>query len=115
MARFDIIHIIKYPSLSIHHILLQRQHIFYNLVFRPLQIVADSTSLLIVAVLMEALSMYVMTSRTEKVGADPPDIWFGCSADTFYNYLEEIGSTGRQAYISVNQWDFFPYMPSYMM
>lgn len=117
MARFDIIHIIKYPSLSIHHILLQRQHIFYtyNLVFRPLQIVADSTSLLIVAVLMEALSMYVMTSRLEKVGADPPDIWFGCQEDKLFNYLEEIGPIGRLAYVNVNNWDFFPYMPSYMM
>jgi len=85
------------------------------MVFSPLQRVADSTQLLIIAILMETLSIYVMTSRLENVGADPPDIWFGCSEDKLYNYLEEIVSIGRSAYINVNKWDFFPYMPSYMM
>ena len=91
------------------------QQNLFAMTFRHLQIVADSTNLLIIAVLMEALSIYVMTNRLEKVGKDPPDIWFGCSEDKLYNYLEEIGPIGRQAYTDVNHWDFFPYMPSYMM
>ena len=91
-----------------------QQNLFAK-VLRDLQMVADSTHLLIIAVLMEALSIYVMTNRLERVGADPPDIWFGCSEDKLYNYLEEIGPIGRSAYINVNTWDFFPYMPSYMM
>ena len=48
-------------------------------------------------------------------GGMPPDLWFGVPEGKFYNYLEELGSGGREAYARVNSWDFFPYMPSYMM
>jgi hypothetical protein len=84
------------------------------------QIVADSKPLLIVAGLSEAFSVMIMLRRSGFLmdtfgGGMPPDLWFGVPEGKFYNYLEELGSGGREAYARVNSWDFFPYMPSYMM
>mmetsp|Transcript_7599 Transcript_7599/g.16556 ORF Transcript_7599/g.16556 Transcript_7599/m.16556 type:complete len:182 (-) Transcript_7599:122-667(-) len=90
------------------------------MVFRILQIVADSTPLLTVAALLEAVSVGVMFQKigylkdTFGVG-EPPDTWFGISPDKFYDYLNKLGPDGCQAYGRVNSWDFFPYMPAYMI
>ena len=45
----------------------------------------------------------------------PPDLWFGITDDRLFSYLSDLGSGGRKAYQRINSWDFFPYMPSYMM
>jgi hypothetical protein len=88
-----------------------------------LQIVANSKPLLIAAGLLEALSMIIMMRRssylTDNYGDNgsqhPPDLWFGITDDRLFSYLSDLGADGRKAYQRINSWDFFPYMPSYMM
>ena len=84
------------------------------------QTVSDSKPLLIAAGLSEALSMVIMSRRSSYLmdtfsGGLPPDLWFGVPEEKLYAYLSEVGPGGREAYRSMNSWDFFPYMPSYMM
>ena len=85
-----------------------------------LQTVADSKPLLIAAGLSEAFSVGVMIRRSGYLqstfgGGLPPDLWFGIPEEKLYSYLDVIGDGGREAYRKINSWDFFPYMPSYMM
>ena len=80
-----------------------------------LQIVADSKPLLIAAGsegIMMRRSGYLMDTFG---GGTPPDLWFGVPEEKLFNYLNEVGPGGRDAYRKMNSWDFFPYMPSYMM
>lgn len=85
-----------------------------------LQNVANSKPLLIAAGLSEALSILIMLRRSGHLmdtfgGGNPPDLWFGITEEKLFNYLNEVGPGGRDAYRKINSWDFFPYMPSYMM
>ena len=85
------------------------------------QTVANSKPLLITAGIIEVLSIIEMSRRTEYLQSnfnppfDPPDLWFGIPEEKLYNYLDEIGDGGREAYRRMNSWDLFPYMESYMM
>ncbi len=63
-------------------------------------------------VIMIRRSSYLMDTFS---GGLPPDLWFGVPEEKLYAYLSEVGPGGREAYRSMNSWDFFPYMPSYMM
>ena len=82
------------------------------------QLVAESNSLLKGAVLLELLSVTVAFSKLIPLitefgdGSTPPDMWFGIQSEKLYGYLETIGPEGRALYIELNNWDFFPYMPS---
>lgn len=85
-----------------------------------LHTVAKSKPLLIAAGLCEVLSIFVMMRRSGYLqstygGGNPPDLWFGIPEEKLYSYLDVIGDGGREAYRKVNSWDFFPYMPSYMV
>ncbi len=90
------------------------------IITKLLKTVADSKPLLIAAGLTEALAVVVMIRRSEHLqstfgGGSPPDLWFGIPEEKLYNYLDAIGDGGREAYRKINSWDFFPYMPAYMM
>lgn len=89
------------------------------IITKLLTTVADSKPLLIAAGLTEALAVVVMIRRSEHLqstfGGSPPDLWFGIPEEKLYNYLDAIGDGGREAYRKMNSWDFFPYMPAYMM
>jgi len=90
------------------------------IISKLLKAVADSKPLLIAAGLTQALSVGVMIRRSGYLqstfgGGNPPDLWFGIQDEKLYNYLDVIGDGGREAYRKMNSWDFFPYMPSYMM
>jgi hypothetical protein len=87
-----------------------------------LQIVANSKPLLIAAGLLEALSIIIMMRRSSYLmdnygdgSQHPPDLWFGITDDRLFRYLSDLGADGRKAYQRINSWDFFPYMPSYVM
>lgn len=85
-----------------------------------LKTVADSKPLLIASGLTEALSVGVMIRRSGYLqstfgGGNPPDLWIGIPEEKLYNYLDVIGDGGRETYRKINSWDFFPYMPAYMM
>jgi hypothetical protein len=57
-----------------------------------------------------------MHQRTKYLPYNPlpcPDVWFSIPPNKLYTYLGEIGPEGRLAYLKINAWDFFPYMPSY--
>ena len=89
-------------------------------IIKLLQIVADSKPLLIAAFLSEVFSMFIMLRRSGYLmntfgGGLPPDLWIGVPEEKFFNYLSEVGPGGRAAYQKINSWDFFPYMPSYML
>ena len=88
------------------------------MILRALNTVARNTLLLTAAVVMDVLSVAIMFQKTgslkEQYGDfDPPDLWWGCSSNELYEYLEAIGVGGRKAYQDMNRWDFFPYMESY--
>ncbi|KAL7494394.1 hypothetical protein ACHAWT_007020 [Skeletonema menzelii] len=85
-----------------------------------LKTVADSKPLLIASGLTEALSVGVMIRRSGYLqstfgGGNPPDLWIGIPEEKLYNYLDVIGDGGRETYRKINSWDFFPYMPAYMI
>ena len=89
-----------------------------NLVLGFLQLVADSTLILMSAVLAEIASFVLLSRKIECLKdtfgcGDPPDTWFGISTDKLYDYLDKLGSEGRNAFLEINSWDFMPYMPTY--
>lgn len=90
------------------------------IITKLLKTVADSKPLLVAAGVTELLSFGEMIRRSGYLqstfgGGDPPDLWFGIPEEKLYSYLDVIGDGGREAYRKINSWDFFPYMPSYMM
>ena len=91
----------------------------FGMIVKYIQIIANSTPLLICAFLLEVISIVVMVNRCGRlrevsgVGGDIPDTWFGIPPDKLYNFLDELRPRGRDAYRSINSWDFMPYMESY--
>eukprot|EP00980_Cylindrotheca_fusiformis_P017918 scaffold5688_cov104-Cylindrotheca_fusiformis.AAC.4 len=84
------------------------------------QRVAASTPLLICSALLEVFSIVRIGQKSDYLletfgGGTAPDLWFRVPSKKLYSYLAEIGDGGREAYLDITIFDFFPYMPAYTL
>jgi hypothetical protein len=81
--------------------------------------VASSSTLLILSILLEIVSVVVINLLCIPLKAfsdeRPPDLWFGFSPASLNSIYAAWGPGGRAAYFYVGLWDFFPYMPAYTL
>lgn len=67
--------------------------------------------------LLELYSFHTMKGLSDDVvarGVGPaPDMRFGFSAEEIYDWIEKLGVDGRETYLKMVAFDFFPYMEAY--